>query len=125
MTRGEPIALMVWFVLPLICAGCAAVAAVLHYGTALRKSAGDLPNLPMAIFGGATAGLLSALTALLASHFIELPSFHPFAIGILFAALSGEYFGGRCDSALSAIKAGVISTLVLFPFGALLMSALR
>ena len=58
MRGSEPVPLIGWVVLPLVCAACAAVAAALHYGAAARRGAGDLPNLPLGRHGLTRTGAM-------------------------------------------------------------------
>lgn len=125
MPNDTPVPLVMWLVLPIGCAVCAAVAAVMHYGAAVRGHAKDLPDLPMAMLGGAVAGALSAVLALVWVGVAGGKLSHPHAVGILFAGLGGEYFGGRCDNVLSAARAGVLAAVVLLPIGVGLMAVIR
>lgn len=125
MPPGEAVPPLMWVILPLACGLCAAVAAVAHYGAAVRGNAQDLPNLPMAMLGGAVSGFLSALLALIWVSAASKRLSHPFAIGILFSGLGGEYFGGRCDDVATAARAGLVAAVVLLPVGVWLMGILR
>jgi hypothetical protein len=120
----EPFPPLGWVVVPVAVGGAAAFAAVGHYAAAARRDAPDTPNLPMAMLGGAVGGFLGGLAAVAAWHAFGR-SAYPYAVGALFAGLGGEYFGGRCDTPIRAVRAAALAALVLFPFGAGLMSLLR
>jgi hypothetical protein len=106
-----------------VCGVAAAIAAALHYGAAAMRQARDLPNLPTAMIGGAVAGTLSSVLALIAWQLIGSKPFHPFLIGILLSGLGGEYLGGRCDDVIGAVRAGCLSVAILLPLDAGLMIA--
>jgi len=112
-----------WVAVPAAVGGAAAFAAVGHYAAAARRDAPDTPNLPMAMLGGAVGGFLGGFAAVAAWHAFGRPSY-AYAVGALFAGLGGEYFGGRQDTPTAAARAGALAALVLFPFGAGLMSLL-
>lgn len=113
-----------WVAVPAAVGGMAAVAAVGHYAAAVRRDAPDTPNLPMAMLGGAVGGFLGGFAAVAAWHAFGR-TLHPYVVGALFAALGGEYCGGRCDTPVRAARAGALAALVLFPLGAGLMAWLR
>jgi hypothetical protein len=115
--------LLVLLSLPFLAAGAFAVAAALHYGSAAMLQARDLPNLPMAMIGGAVAGGLAILLAiggvlLFGADARCLPP------GVILAGLAGEYLGGRVEGAGSALLRGALCALILFPAGAGLMAVL-
>lgn len=125
MPTGDEFPVLGWLVMPLVCGVMAAVAAAMHYGVAMRRGAEDIPNLPMAMIGGAVAGSLAALVSLIVWRIIGGHTLSLYSVGILFASLGGEYFGGRCDAVFPAVRAGVLATLILLPLGAGLMFLLR
>lgn len=109
--------------LPLLAAVLFAVAAALHYGTAVMHGAKDLPNLPMAIVGGAVAGALAVLLALGAFEFFGTRR-SCLQVGVIFAGLAGEYLGGRAEYPSAAMVRGTLCALIMFPAGTALMAAL-
>jgi hypothetical protein len=115
--------LLVLLSLPFLAAAAFAIAAALHYGAAAMRQAPDLPNLPMAMIGGAVAGGLAVLLALAAVQLVGAgPNCLP--AGVILAGLAGEYLGGRVEDARSALVRGCLCALLLFPAGAALMAAL-
>jgi hypothetical protein len=115
--------LIVLLSLPFLAAAAFAIAAALHYGSAALSQARDLPNLPMAMVGGAVGGGVSVVfaigaVALLGARENALP------LGVILAGLAGEYLGGRVEDVRSALTRGVLCALILFPAGAVLMALL-
>jgi hypothetical protein len=111
--------LVLWS-LPFVAAAAFAIAAGMHYGAAARRQAKDLPNLPMAMMGGAVAGGLAVFLAMAAWHFLGLkPNCLP--AGVILAGLAGEYLAGRVDDVYSALWRGTLCALFLFPVGAVFM----
>lgn len=106
---------LVWIILPVMSALFAALAAIMHYGVAVRRQVKDLPNLVSAVIGGACSGFLAALLALAWSQWVAAKDFHAFGFGILIASLGGEYFGGRTDDVFAAVRAGSIAAVILLP----------
>src|SRR5438552_2796661 len=94
-------------VLPLLAAVAFAVAAAIHYGTAVMHGAKDLPNLPMAMVGGAVAGALAVLLALAGFEFFGIAR-SALQVGVIFAGLAGEYLGGRAEYPSAAIVRGTL-----------------
>jgi hypothetical protein len=115
--------LLVLLLLPLIAAVSFAVAAAVHYGAAAMRDAPDLPNLPMAMIGGAVAGGLAVFLAYGAVQFFHAPM-GCLPVGVIFAGLAGEYLAGRVDDIPSALIRGSLCALIMFPIGAGLMAAL-
>lgn len=115
--------LIVVLSLPLVAAAACAVAAAGHYGSAAMRQAPDLPNLPMAMIGGAVAGGLACLLAIAAVGLLGAPK-NGLPAGVVLAGLAGEYLGGRVDDVRSALVRGTLCALTLFPAGAALMAAL-
>jgi hypothetical protein len=115
--------LIVLLSLPFLAAAAFAIVAALHYGAAAMRQAQDLPNLPMAMIGGAVAGGLAVVLALAAVQLVGAgPGCLP--VGVIFAGLGGEYLGGRVDDVRSALVRGSLCALLLFPTGALIMAVL-
>jgi hypothetical protein len=111
--------LLVLAALPLLAAAVCAVAAALHYGAAVVHQAKDLPDLPLAMVGGAAAGATSTLLAIVGWALLGQ---QPFAVGVVFAGLCGEYLGGKADTFRSACLRGLLSALVLLPAGTALVA---
>jgi hypothetical protein len=99
------------------------MAAVLHYAAAGLHGAVDMPNLPTAMIGGAIAGALATILAIVAVGVFGAPEGSA-QVGVLFAGLTGEYAAGRTDDVWPACLRGLVSAVVLFPAGALLMAGL-
>jgi hypothetical protein len=115
--------LIVVVCLPFLAAIAFAIAAALHYGAAARRQARDLPNLPMAMTGGAAAGALAVLLAFGGLQVFKLePNCLP--VGVTLAGLAGEYLGGRVDDVRAALLRGVLCAVTLFPLGTALMAVL-
>jgi hypothetical protein len=115
--------LIVVLSLPFLSAAAFAIAAAGHYGSAVMRQAPDLPNLPMAMVGGAVAGSLACLLAIGAVGLLGVKP-NGLAVGLIFAGLAGEYLGGRVDDVRSALVRGALCALILLPAGAALMAAL-
>jgi hypothetical protein len=115
--------LIVLLFLPLMAAAVFAIAAALHYGAATMHQAHDLPNLPMAMIGGAVAGGLAVLLAIGAVELLRagtscLPA------GVILSGLAGEYLGGRVEDVRSALVRGSLCAVIFFPTGAVIMAIL-
>jgi hypothetical protein len=115
--------LVVLLLLPFMAAAVFAIAAVLHYGTAAMHQAQDLPNLPMAMIGGAIAGSMAVLLAFGAVQILGARA-NCLPVGVTFAGLAGEYLGGRAEDVRSALVRGGLCAILLFPAGAGIMAAL-
>jgi hypothetical protein len=115
--------LIVVLSLPFGVAAAFAIAGALHYGAAARRQAQDLPNLPMAMIGGAVAGGLACVLAIGAAVQLEVRA-NCLPLGILFAGLAGEYLGGRAEDVRSALVRGTLCAVIMFPAGAGLMALL-
>jgi hypothetical protein len=105
--------------LPVLAALLFAMAAAMHYGAAVMHQARDLPDLPLAMIGGATAGAVATLLAI--AGWAALGK-QPFAVGVVFAGLCGEYLGGKAEDIRSACLRGLLSALVLLPAGTALLA---
>ena len=87
------------------------------------RDAPDLPNLPMAMLGGAIAGGLAVLLAYASVQFLQAPT-ACLPPGVIIAGLAGEYLAGRADDVRSALIRGSLCAVTLFPVGATIMALL-
>jgi hypothetical protein len=124
MANHAPLTLFDWVALPVFFAVLAALAAVMHYSAAVASNARDLPNLPTAIIGGAVAGFVATLAALIVWRLIGSKPWQPFFTGIGLSCLGGEYLGGRCEEVVPAIRMGLLAVVILLPLGTGIVGAL-
>jgi hypothetical protein len=125
IARGwaEFMPIFILVLLPFIAAVTFAIAAALHYGAAAMRDAPDLPNLPMAMIGGAVAGALACALAIGAVALFAVNK-NCLPVGVTIAGLAGEYLAGRVDDVRSALLRGMLCGAIFFPAGAGFMAAL-